>query len=208
MRRGRHHLLLAAAVLLLAPAASRGDVYGTANADVIVYGRVHHWAWSIGGGGSWRYDGEGGCVFEYDAYNSPTYRGAYDYHDDDLRYGTWYVYGGAGNDHIYSPSLHDGGSLQCSLLSKVDTDTVNKYETRIHGDDGSSSSGGGDTIDGCPSWHCKIWGNGGVDDIVGGSAGDTIYGEDGVDEIHGGAGGDTIRGGIGNDWLYGDAGVD
>lgn len=208
MRHGTDRVLLAAAVLLMAPAVARGHVYGTASADVIVYGTVYHWAIGEGGGGAWRYDGEGGCVFEFDAYNSPTYRGDYDYHESDDVGEPWYVYGGTGNDYIYSPSSWDGGNLVCVLFHKVETDTAHKYEARIHGDDGNYWSGDGDTIDSCPSWHCIVYGNGGVDDIMGGTACDSIDGQDGVDEIRGGAGNDYLYGGHGNDWLYGDEGDD
>lgn len=209
MRHGTDHVLLAVAVLLLAPAVSRGDVYGTANADVIVYGRMHHYAVSGGGGWYWRYDGEGGCVFKKDAYNPLTYRGDFLYHDDDDVGEPWYVYGGMGGDHIYSPSLHDGGSLVCKVwFSKVDTDTVHQYEAHIKGDDGDWNSGDGDTIYACPSWYCVVQGNGGSDDIMGGTAGESLSGQDGVDEIRGGDGIDWIYGGGGSDWLYGDEGVD
>ena len=209
MRHGAHNILLVVAVLLLAPAVSRSHVYGTAYADVIVYGRVHHWAISEGGGGAWRYNGEGGCVFEYDDENPDTYRGDYLYHDDDDVGEPWYVYGGMGGDHIYSPSLHDGGSLVCKVaFFKVETDTVNEYEARIHGDDGNYWSGDGDTIHACPSWHCLVKGNGGTDDITGGTAYDSIDGEDGFDVILGGAGDDYLYGGHGNDSLYGQGGND
>lgn len=210
MRHGPHNVLLVAAALLLAPAVSSGGgVEGTSDDDVVVYGRMFHWAVADGGGWAWRYDGEGGCVYEYDAYNSPTYRGDYDDSEHDEYSGTWYVYGGLGDDHIYTPSEYDSGSLVCySVTIKVETDTVNQYTTHVHGDTGSASVGDNDTIFGCPSWGCYLKGNGGVDDIVGGSAGDWIYGQDGVDELRGGEGGDWIEGGNGNDWLYGDDGVD
>ena len=209
MRHGAHNILLVAAVLLLDPAVSRSHVSGTDDADVIVYGRMFHWAVADGGGWAWRYLGEGGCVYEYDAYNSPTMRGDYNYEDEDDWGDGWSVWGGYDDDWIYSPSEFDGGSLVCKAgFHKVETDTFNEYLTYIHGDWGEYSTGGDDTLYACPSWHCVVYGNGGVDDIMGGTAYDSLDGEDGVDEIRGGAGPDYIYGGHGNDWRYGDEGGD
>lgn len=54
----------------------------------------------------------------------------------------------------------------------------------------------------------SIFGEGGHDQITGGSAGDLLDGGDGVDRIWGGAGDDLIRGGAGNDVLRGHEGND
>jgi Ca2+-binding RTX toxin-like protein len=210
MRLGSIVTIVIGVLLATYVAGATPTVTGTDNDDVVVYGRMHHWAIGEGGGGTWRYDGEGGCVFEKDIYNSPTMRGDFDHEDDYLGYGAWTVSGELGSDWICSPTEFDGGSLVCKLLFyKVDTDTVNYYHTNIYGDImGNASSGSGDTIYTCPTWHCHANGGGGIDDIIGGTAGDSLYGEDGVDEIRGDAGGDQIYGGGGNDWLYGDAGND
>lgn len=53
-----------------------------------------------------------------------------------------------------------------------------------------------------------ILGEGGHDQITGGSAGDVLDGGDGVDRLWGGAGNDLIFGGDGNDYLYGREGDD
>lgn len=54
----------------------------------------------------------------------------------------------------------------------------------------------------------SIFGEGGHDQITGGSAGDLLEGGDGVDRIWGNSGDDLIRGGAGNDVLLGREGND
>jgi Ca2+-binding RTX toxin-like protein len=48
----------------------------------------------------------------------------------------------------------------------------------------------------------QIWGQGGVDTLLGGAAGDTIYGGAGADVIKAGAGQDSIYGGAGSDDIH------
>ena len=47
-----------------------------------------------------------------------------------------------------------------------------------------------------------------IENVTGGSAGDTLIGSNGVNTIHGGGGADVITGGTGADLLFGDAGND
>jgi Ca2+-binding RTX toxin-like protein len=53
-----------------------------------------------------------------------------------------------------------------------------------------------------------MYGEGGNDMLVAGSAGDVLDGGDGNDYLYGGAGNDTLRGGAGNDILLGMNGID
>lgn len=199
-------------MVLLLPAASGAHVYGTSDADTIVYGRIYKWAVPEGGGGfTWIYEyEEGGCVFEYS--DTSPFRGDYLYHQEHEYGDGWAVYGMMGEDMIYSPSLYDAGSLVCGTSPtwvKVETDTVNEYRTRIYGDTGSTSTGDDDKIYGCPSWPCYLYGNGGADFILGGTDDDYIYGHDGADDyLDGDEGDDYINGGDGNDIVYGWIGND
>jgi serralysin len=56
----------------------------------------------------------------------------------------------------------------------------------------------GDTIIGNQAAN-RLWGNGGND---------KLYGDSGNDRLYGGTGNDGLSGGSGNDWLYGDSGND
>ena len=53
-----------------------------------------------------------------------------------------------------------------------------------------------------------VWGNGGVDTLIGGSREDRLYGGSWGDSLVGGAGNDTIFGGGADDTIYGGAGDD
>jgi Ca2+-binding RTX toxin-like protein len=97
-----------------------------------------------------------------------------------------FIYGGDGNDIIYSGSGDDivaGGN----------------GNDRIYGGDGSDVLSGDNGID-------RIYGGTGDDRLIGGDGDDYLYGEDGNDDIRGSAGNDYLSGGAGNDVIFDDRG--
>lgn len=72
------------------------------------------------------------------------------------------------------------------------------------GNQGNDSIG----IDAAITKPTALYGDDGIDSIVGGSGSDRIYGGAGNDSIAGGAGADILLGGAGNDYVYGGAGRD
>ncbi|MCO6454408.1 MAG: hypothetical protein J5I93_03750 [Pirellulaceae bacterium] len=73
----------------------------------------------------------------------------------------------------------------------------------VHGDEGNDQIYATDMRVGV-----TIFGEGGHDQITGGSADDLLDGGEGWDRIWGGAGNDVLLGGAGNDWLLGREGND
>jgi Ca2+-binding RTX toxin-like protein len=130
-------------------------------------------------------------------------------------YGADRLYGGLGNDTIYSDTgpedlgwklaekggggysyggfgndtLHGGGSTD-GLWGEGDHDTLYGYkgEDRLYGGDGNDTLDGGDGDD----WSLE--GGDGKDVIRGGEGDDAIFGGAGSDVIYGDAGGDSING--------------
>ncbi|MEQ8787387.1 MAG: cadherin domain-containing protein [Pirellulaceae bacterium] len=76
-------------------------------------------------------------------------------------------------------------------------------EVVVHGGDGNDQIYATDT-----RTAVAIFGEGGHDNITGGSANDLLDGGDGWDRLWGSAGDDLIRGGAGNDWIRGREGDD
>lgn len=131
-------------------------------------------------------------------------------------YGADRLYGGLGNDVIYSDTgpedagwrlaenggggysyggfgndtLHGGGSTD-GLWGEANNDTLNGYkgEDRLYGGDGNDKLNGGDGND----WS-----------LEGGNGNDFIRGGEGDDRIYGGAGSDTIYGDAGGDYINGE----
>jgi hypothetical protein len=73
--------------------------------------------------------------------------------------------------------------------------------TALYGDDGIDSIVGGSGPD-------RIYGGAGNDSLVGGLGPDVLLGGAGNDHLHGGLGNDLLIGGTGMDWLYGQEGDD
>ncbi|AUX79813.1 M10 family metallopeptidase C-terminal domain-containing protein [Sinorhizobium fredii] len=65
----------------------------------------------------------------------------------------------------------------------------------------------GDTITGNQAAN-RLWGNSGNDTLSGDSGNDTLYGGSGADKLYGGNGNDTLYGESNNDVLYGGGGAD
>ncbi len=101
------------------------------------------------------------------------------------------VYGGLGNDTI-RPGTPDS-----------DTTTANWGNDVVYG------GGGDDDIDFTHNLDpVYLYGEGGNDQIFGGSNSDYIGGGDGFDQLYGQRGNDLISGDDGNDWILGGSGND
>jgi Ca2+-binding RTX toxin-like protein/GH24 family phage-related lysozyme (muramidase) len=85
-----------------------------------------------------------------------------------------------------------------------------EFYQRAYGLDGADQLIGGtagNTLDGGAGVDV-LWGRTGNDTLLGGAEGDTLYGEEGNDQLTGGEGNDTLSGGDGDDTLDGGTGSD
>jgi Ca2+-binding RTX toxin-like protein len=185
---------------------------GTNNADSL-YG-TDSTDWINGGGGNDYIEGYGG--------------------DDFLDGAADTVYGGSGNDRIWSSAdgaddYLDGGSGTDTVdFSNVTTtgivislgkgyaqstqtghDTLVGFENAVGGQMGDIIHGTDPGFLGIGGWgNDGLYGEGGNDSIWGHGGDDWLRGGDGLDDLHGGDGNDTLHGDNDSDWLYGDAGDD
>ncbi|MDP4511550.1 calcium-binding protein [Nonomuraea turcica] len=107
--------------------------------------------------------------------------------------------GGQGNDILQAEVLTDGAD---TLIGRGGVDAVD-YSSRVHpltvSLDGAANDGVADEGDNIGA---------GVENIVGGRAGDVLRGDDRANQIDGGIGDDTISGLKGDDKLNGNVGSD
>ena len=145
----------------------------------------------IGGGDHDVIRGEGGDDIIYGDYY-PGYVGTEEEYD--------YIYGGAGEDDIWT------GGGDSSGVANGDSGSDNIYVE----DQFSTANGGtgSDTIDASDGQQVTINGGDGEDTITGSPYADTLNGGDEDDTIYGEGGGDTISGDLGDDTLYGGSGDD
>ena len=125
------------------------------------------------------------------------------------------IFGGAGNDQIYSGEGNDliyGGTGDDEIYGFGGNDSVagGAGDDTIDGDIGNDVIDGGegdDTLKGYLGNDILVGGTG-KDTIAGGAGSDMIDGGAGDDKLDGGAGDDVMLGGEGNDALEGGAGSD
>lgn len=111
------------------------------------------------------------------------------------------VYGGSGNDTIYASALSDGADFYNGEgdVDTIDYSAINGAITvTLNGATNATvvvSGGDNDTIVN-------------IENVIGGSADDTITGDSNDNSLMGNAGNDTLKGGAGNDILSGGSGDD
>lgn len=134
------------------------------------------------------------------------------------------VFGGSGNDQIYTGDGNDcaDGGTNADYIDAGDGNDIVVGGTGVdtlYGGNGNDTIDGGtdndyieagdgdDEVDGGTNAD-TIEGNAGNDVLDGNAGNDLLYGNDGNDAIHGGNGADTIVAGTGNDTIHGGAGND
>ncbi len=202
-------------VVIAGATTARADGWGSDDADTLAYGWIYGWGMSEGGG--WGHpsmpDGVGACVWEFLDDEDEYWRGDYRWTSYQDRTTTWYVYGMADEDYMYTADTYNdieySGTPEVVCvwvaghpgLPAISSAVPPPYDNVVaHGDAGSPSSGSADVIWASPGG--TAWGNGGSDWIFGSGYGDYLEGEYGDDVLSGYYGDDILGGGYGDDRIY------
>lgn len=126
----------------------------------------------------------------------------------DLRDGTLYISGTAGNDTARVTSNDSANTVQVDTTRAdglTESKTFAKPDVRRIEFAGGA---GNDTFTNDTAIPATAYGGAGDDVLTGGPAGDFLYGEAGDDRVDGRGGFDVVDGGADNDRVYGGTGVD
>lgn len=208
-------------VVIAGATTARADGWGSDDADTLAYGWIYGWGMSEGGG--WGHpsmpDGVGACVWEFLDDEDEFWRGDYRWTSYQDRTTTWYVYGMADEDYMYTADTYNdieyGGTPEVVCvwvaghpgLPAISSAVPPTYDNVVaHGDAGYYYSGAHDVI--WASRGGRVLGDGGADYIYGSTYDDVLEGDYGNDVIVAGGGDDILKGWEDDDTLLGGLGDD